>query len=75
MSPSPYHETVPYAAVLPKPRALVGSKHEIIFFTLFTQHKRKACIERSNLDGMQRKIIIWEGISQPRGIAIHPFAR
>ncbi|XP_009067760.1 PREDICTED: pro-epidermal growth factor-like, partial [Acanthisitta chloris] len=35
----------------------------------------KACIERSNLNGMQRKMIIWEGISQPRGIAVHPFAK
>ncbi|KAF2980820.1 hypothetical protein EK904_011105, partial [Melospiza melodia maxima] len=35
---------------------------------------RKVCIERSNLNGMQRKVIIWEDLSQPRGIAIHPFA-
>ncbi|NXC51289.1 EGF factor, partial [Penelope pileata] len=35
----------------------------------------KACIERSNLNGMQRKMLIWEDISQPRGIAVHPFVR
>ncbi|KAK2519884.1 Egf [Columba guinea] len=35
---------------------------------------RKACLERSNLNGMHRKMIIWKDISQPRGIAIHPFA-
>ncbi|KAF7252788.1 Pro-epidermal growth factor [Varanus komodoensis] len=36
-------------------------------------HCRKLCIESSNLNGMQRKIVVQKDVSHPGGIAVHPF--
>ena len=42
---------------------------------LYSMPFRKALIERSDLNGKFREIIVREDISQPRGIAVHPMAK
>ena len=51
---------------------LVGIAIDWVHDKLFWTDRGTARIEVSNLDGTQRKVLLWENLSKPRALATHP---